>query len=79
MNFKDIVNINELNNLALKVGIEEGEIRLSNSSIKSTNGPDKAYTGNGEIQVPKILLQPTRIILMIIGMSQLLLKMVAHQ
>ena len=31
---KKIVNINELNNLALKVGIEEGEIRLSNSSIK---------------------------------------------
>ena len=31
---KNIVNINELNNLSLKVGIEEGEIRLSNSSIK---------------------------------------------
>lgn len=32
-NVKNIVNINELNNLLLKVGIEEGEIRLSNSSI----------------------------------------------
>ena len=31
---KNIVNINELNNLSLKVGIEEGEIRLSNSTIK---------------------------------------------
>ena len=31
---KNIVNINELNNLSLKVGIEEGEIRLSNSKIK---------------------------------------------
>ena len=34
IDIKNIVNINELNNLALKVGIEEGEIRLSNSSIK---------------------------------------------
>lgn len=34
INVKNIVNINELNNLFLKVAIEEGEIRLSNSSIK---------------------------------------------
>jgi len=34
IDIKNIVNINELNNLSLKVGIEEGEIRLSNSSIK---------------------------------------------
>ena len=32
-NIKDIVNINELNNLFLKVGVEEGEINLDNSQI----------------------------------------------
>ena len=30
---KNIINLNELNNLFLKIGVEEGEIRLSNSSI----------------------------------------------
>ena len=30
---KNIINVNELNNLFLKIGVEEGEIRLSNSSI----------------------------------------------
>ena len=33
LNVKDIVNINELNNLFLKVAIEQGDISLSNSNI----------------------------------------------
>jgi len=32
-NIKDIVNVNELNNLFLKVGIEQGEINLDDSTI----------------------------------------------
>lgn len=33
INVKKIVNIDELNNLSLKVGVEEGEIKLSNSNV----------------------------------------------
>ena len=33
LNVKDVVNVRELNNLSLKIGIEEGYISLTNSNI----------------------------------------------